>query len=56
MTESRLYTLARTYADAIESAEGCCVLPGSVLLLGAAPMPSDAVIVGSYIKIGRAHV
>jgi len=49
VTESRLYTLARTYADAIERAEGCCVLPGSVLLLGAAPMPADAVIVGSYI-------
>ena len=47
--DSRLYILARRYADAIERAEGCCVHPGSVLLLGAAPMPPDALIVGSYV-------
>jgi hypothetical protein len=47
--DSRLYTLARLYADAIERADGSCVMPGTVLLLGAAPMPPDALIVGSYV-------
>lgn len=49
MFDSRLYKLARKYRDALEDAELASVHPGCVVIFGAAPMPPDAEIRGSFI-------
>lgn len=49
MLDSRLYKLACKYRDALEAAELASIHDGSVVIFGAAPMPNDAVIHGSFI-------
>lgn len=50
MFDSRLYALARKYRDALEAAELASIHDGCVVLFGAAPMPPDAEIHGSFIR------
>lgn len=49
MFDSRLYTLARKYRDALEDAELASIHEGCVVIFGAAPIPDDAEIRGSFI-------
>lgn len=49
MFDSRLYNLARKYRDALENAELASIHEGCVVIFGAAPMPDDAEIRGSFI-------
>lgn len=50
MFDSRLYNLARKYRDALEAAELASIHDGCVVIFGAAPMPPDAQIHGSFIR------
>ena len=50
MFDSRLYTIARKYRDALEAAELASIHEGCVVIYGAAPMPHDAEIHGSFIR------
>lgn len=49
MATSVLYSLARRTRAALERAETASVHDGHVVLFGAAPMPDDATIHGSFI-------
>lgn len=50
MFDSRLFALARKYRSALEAAELATVHDGCVVIYGAAPMPPDAEIYGSFIR------
>lgn len=50
MFTSRLYAIARKYRNALEAAELAAIHDGSVVIFGAAPMPADAEIYGSFIR------